>query len=264
MSLNQRHRVILVHDFAESDRRGMLGDDSRYLLSFGEFRRAVEQSIENGVLFDSIGSDDSPERGRVEITSDDGGGSALLLADHLKGLGIRARFFIVTGWIGTNGFLTRDEIRYIHSLGHLVGSHGHTHPNPFCDLDRQHLRQEVFQSREILEDLLGCAVDLFSVPGGEVLPRTIRELQKEDLGLSRIYTSTPHQGVYIVNTSSSVLGRYCLVRSMDHRKIVSVLEGRGWMHNRLRYRAGRLKRELAKGSLSWTSPRPRGADGQSV
>ena len=264
MSLNQRHRVILVHDFAESDRRGMLDDDSRYLLSFSEFRRALDQSIENGLLFDSIGSDDSPERGRVEITSDDGGGSALLLADHLKGLGIRARFFIVTGWIGTNGFLTRDEIRYIHSLGHLVGSHGHTHPNPFCDLDRRHLRQEVFQSREILEDLLGCAVDLFSVPGGEVLPRTIRELQERDLGLFRIYTSTPHQGVYIANTTSSVLGRYCLVRSMDYRKIASVLEGRGWIYNRLRYRAGRLKRELAKGILSWTSPRPRGADGQSV
>ena len=264
MSLNQRHRVILVHDFAESDRRGMLGDDSRYLLSFGEFRRAVEQSIENGVLFDSIGSDDSPERGRVEITSDDGGGSALLLADHLKGLGIRARFFIVTGWIGTNGFLTRDEIRYIHSLGHAVGSHGHTHPNPFCDLDRRHLRQEIFQSREILEDLLGCAVDLFSVPGGEVLPRTIRDLQEEDLGLFRIYTSTPHQGVYIANPTSSVLGRYCLLRSMSYRKIVSVLEGRGWMYNRQRYRAGRIKRELVKDILSWTGPHPRGADSQSV
>ena len=261
MSLNQRHRVILVHDFAESDRRGMLDDDSRYLLSFSEFRRALDQSIENGLLFDSIGSDDSPERGRVEITSDDGGGSALLLADHLKELGIRARFFIVTGWIGTNGFLARDEIRYIHSLGHAVGSHGHTHPNPFCDLDRQHLRQEVLQSREILEDLLGCAVDLFSVPGGEVLPRTIRTLQEGDLGLFRIYTSTPHQGVYISNTSSSVLGRYCLVRSMDHRKIASVIEGRGWMYNRLRYRAGRINRELVKGVLAWTGPHRRGCRG---
>ena len=114
MSLNQRHRVILVHDFEESDRRGMQDDNSRYLLSLSEFKRALDQSIEKGLLFDSIDSSDSPERGSVEITSDDGGGSALLLADHLKELGIRGRFFIVTGWIGTDGFLTREEIRYIH------------------------------------------------------------------------------------------------------------------------------------------------------
>ena len=231
----------------------MLDDDSQYLLSFREFTRGLDHSIQNGVLFDSIGSDDALEQARVEITSDDGGGSALLLADYLKELGVRASFFIVTGWIGTNGFLTREEIRYINALGHTVGSHGHTHPNPFCDLSRHAIRQEVLQSREILEDLLGCAVDHFSIPGGEVRPKTLRELQETDLGLSRIYTSTPHQGVYITGSTSSVLGRYCLVRSMNYRKVADVIAGRGWVSNRLRYQAGRVKRELVKGVSSWAT-----------
>ncbi len=242
----------------------MLSGDSPYLLSFDVFKRGLDQAIENGVPFDLIGSDDPQGPGGVEITSDDGGGSAMLLAEHLKLLGIRAKFFIVTAWIGRDGFLAGEEIQYIHSLGHVIGSHSHTHPNPFCDLRRGLLRKEVLHSREVLEGLLGVAVDSFSVPGGELRRGTIRELQAVDLGLSRIYTSTPYQGAYLATSTSTVLGRYCIMRSMDSTKTTRVIEGRGWVWNRMRYKIGRTKREALKTIPSWINWRPGDVGGGSA
>lgn len=240
------HRAILVHDFEESNRRGMLDGGSRYLLTFDVFKRGLEEAIDHGIAFDEIGGPDPRTSGRVEITSDDGGGSALLLAEYLSARGLRATFFVVTDWIGMEKFLGVEEIRAIHSMGHVVGSHSHTHSGPFCDLSEVQLRHEVLESRAVLREVLGIEVDAFSVPGGEILPTTIRRLESPDLGLSRIYTSTPRQGVYRSRATASVIGRYCIEARMGQAKIFRVLSGRGWGRNRMRYLAGRVKREIWK------------------
>ena len=244
--MNPGHRAILVHDFKESNRRGMLDRGSRYLLSFEVFKRGLETSIDQGVVFDEIGGPDPTFSGRVEITSDDGGGSALLLAEYLSTQGLRATFFIVTNWIGMKNFLTVEEIRAIHSMGHVVGSHSHTHSGPFCDLSEVELRREVVESRAVLEELLGVKVNTFSVPGGEILPATIKRLESSELGLSRIYTSTPRQGVYRSRTTTKVIGRYCVEAAMNHKKITRIFSGHGWARNRMRYLAGRTRREIWK------------------
>ncbi|MBI00029.1 MAG: hypothetical protein CL467_05410 [Acidimicrobiaceae bacterium] len=256
MAVNTGHRAILVHDFEESNRRGMLDGGSRYLLSLGVFKSGLEAAIDHGVVFDEIGGPDPGTSGRVEITSDDGGGSALLLAEYLAGQGLRATFFIVTDWIGRENFLDRDEIRAIRSMGHVVGSHSHTHSGPFCDLPEVQLRDEVLESKGVLEELLGVEVDTFSVPGGEIRPATIRRLESPELGLSRIYTSTPRQGVYRSRTTAKVIGRYCIEAAMGQARIVRIFSGQGWERNRMRYLAGRAKREVWKAfSIGGTTPR---------
>ena len=246
VAANPGHRAILVHDFKESSRRGMLDGGSRYLLSFEVFKRGLEAAADQGVVFDEIGGPDPGVSGRVEITSDDGGGSALLLAEYLSARGLRATFFIVTDWIGMENFLAAEEIRAIHSMGHVVGSHSHTHSGPFCDLSEVQLRREVVESRAVLEELLGVEVDAFSVPGGELRPATIRRLESPELGLSRIYTSTPRQGVYRSRATTKVVGRYCVEAAMDHAKIARIFGGQGWARNRMRYLAGRARREVWK------------------
>ncbi len=234
----------------------MLDGGSRYLLSLGVFKSGLEAAIDHGVVFDEIGGPDPGTSGRVEITSDDGGGSALLLAEYLAGQGLRATFFIVTDWIGRENFLDRDEIRAIRSMGHVVGSHSHTHSGPFCDLPEVQLRDEVLESKGVLEELLGVEVDTFSVPGGEIRPATIRRLESPELGLSRIYTSTPRQGVYRSRTTAKVIGRYCIEAAMGQARIVRIFSGQGWERNRMRYLAGRAKREVWKAfSIGGTTPR---------
>jgi len=62
---------------------------------------------------------------------DDGGTSAVSIGDALAVRGWKGHFFIVTGLIGSRTFLTGAEIRYLHSCGHVVGSHSDTHPDIF-------------------------------------------------------------------------------------------------------------------------------------
>lgn len=255
MATKPGHRAILVHDFMESGRRGMLDGGSRYLLSFEMFKRGLEAAINQGVVFDEIGGPDPEVSQRVEITSDDGGGSALLLAEYLSDRGLRASFFIVTDWIGKADFLASEEIRAIHAMGHVVGSHSHSHSGPFCDLPEDQLRREVVESRAVLEELLGVKVDAFSVPGGEIKPATIRRLESPALGLSRIYTSTPRQGIYRSTATTKVIGRYCVEAAMDHTKIARVFKGQGWAPNRMRYLAGRTRREVWKLISNDTAPK---------
>ena len=63
------------------------------------------------------------------LTFDDGGKSGLYAAEALTRLGWPAHFFVVTSRIGGRTFLGADELRTLRSLGHLVGTHSHTHPD---------------------------------------------------------------------------------------------------------------------------------------
>ena len=84
------------------------------------------------------------------------------------------------------------------------------------------------------------------MPGGELRKRTISELKSKTLKLSRIYTSTPHQGTYIQNAQTVFIGRLCLLDSMNSSEIQRLIAGDGWGYHRYRYKVGRLKREALK------------------
>jgi peptidoglycan/xylan/chitin deacetylase (PgdA/CDA1 family) len=236
-------RVLMLHDFQESSRRGMLNDGSRYLISFEKFSLAIETAILNGIKFESF-EDDLLEHAKIEMTFDDGGGSALLLADFLKTKNIRGRFFIITNRIGHPNFLNREEVVYIQSLGHIVGSHSHTHPNPFCELSKSQLTYEILQSKDILENLLNQKISNFSVPGGEIRRSTLALLAEDDLDLSQVYTSVPYQGVFRNIKRCQIIGRLCIERAMSLDEMTNYFLGKGWTKNRLDYQIRRYRREI--------------------
>ena len=70
----------------------------------------------------------------VLLTFDDGGKSAVSIADMLAARGWKGHFFIVTSLVGTRTFLTAGEIRYLRQCGHEVGSHSNTHPDIFREV----------------------------------------------------------------------------------------------------------------------------------
>ena len=239
----KKHRVILVHDFAESNRRGLIKTkDEKYLLSFSKFKACIEASIKNGIIFEKLFTN-YEKKNFIQITSDDGGGSALLLANFLKDHGIKGIFFIITSKIGCKDFLNYEEIKYIHSMGHQIGSHSHTHPNPFCKLNKEEIAYEIYKSREILEELLNDKITTFSVPGGECTKSTLLTISREGFNLKEIYTSTPFQGEYFRNLNSVFYGRLCIFKSMRTKEIIRIINGEGWTLKRIRYQAGRFKRE---------------------
>ena len=123
----------------------------------------------------------------TRITVDDGGGSSLELAKFLKSLNIKAYFFIVSNFIGRDKFLTKNEIHDIRKMGHVIGSHSHTHPNPFHLISKNEVIKELNKSIAILEDIINSPVRTFAVPGGEVNKKLLNFLSSSVFDLDEIY-----------------------------------------------------------------------------
>ena len=177
------------------------------------------------------------------LTFDDGGKSGLYAAEALTRLGWPAHFFVVTSRIGGRTFLGADELRTLRSLGHLVGTHSHTHPDIFRDLSRDRMLGEWRTSRAILEDLLGEPCLAGSVPGGDISPRVLETAA--EAGLRFLFTSEPLTSARRVN-DCWILGRLCLKAGMTPDTIEALAQFRGWRMARFE----RGLKELARHSMA--------------
>lgn len=176
------------------------------------------------------------------LTFDDGGKSALRISEELCRREWRAHFFIATGLIGRRTFLNAGEIRHLRSCGHVVGSHSHTHPDLYRELEWERMIVEWSQSADILAQLLGEPCLAAAVPGGEISPTVLRSAGTA--GLRYLFTSEPQVAPRIVN-GCWVLGRFCTKATTTSNEIADLARFRGWS-NRLLVR--RLK-TLARRSL---------------
>jgi peptidoglycan/xylan/chitin deacetylase (PgdA/CDA1 family) len=101
--------------------------------------------------------------------------AARVLADH----GLPACFFIPTAFVGTDHVfpwdqglprmanLSWDEIREMAGLGHEIGSHTCTHPD-MAEVALEQARQELVESKKVLENQLGRPVRWFAYPFGNM------------------------------------------------------------------------------------------------
>jgi peptidoglycan/xylan/chitin deacetylase (PgdA/CDA1 family) len=101
----------------------------------------------------------------VCIAFHDGTKDHLAAGKLLSELGLKGTFFIVTGWLGQKGFLTRDDVKELARLGHRIGSHTVTHPN-LTKLNQDELNKELVESKRTLEDITNQSIDWLAPPGG--------------------------------------------------------------------------------------------------
>jgi peptidoglycan/xylan/chitin deacetylase (PgdA/CDA1 family) len=114
----------------------------------------------------------------VIITLDDGyqdlyTSAFPILAAH----GFTAVAYIVTGFVGERGYVTRDQILDMDRYGIEIGAHTVTH----VDLARSStpwMTYQVVQSKAWLEKVLGHAVPDMAYPSGKYDARTIAAVQK--------------------------------------------------------------------------------------
>ena len=170
-----------------------------------------------------------PER-HLLLTFDDGGKSALKIGDELCRRGWRGHFFIATSLIGRRTFLDSGEIRQLRSAGHLIGSHSHTHPDIYRELDTGRMVVEWRQSCDILAQMLGEPCVAAAVPGGEISAAVLRSAGVS--GLRYLFTSEPWLAPRIVS-GCWVLGRYCAKASTTAGEIAELASFRGWTNKLL-------------------------------
>ncbi len=202
-----------------------------YTLTPATFTDHLRRFRGAGLAPATIGTIDLATPGRhLLLTFDDGGKSALYAAEELTRLGWHGHFFIVTARIGERTFLDAAGIRTIRDLGHVVGSHSHTHPDIFRDLTRMRMLDEWRISARILEDLLGEPCRVASVPGGDISASVLESA--DDAGFQHLFTSEPWTTPRKVG-NCWILGRVCLKAGTSAESVEELVQFRGWRRQRL-------------------------------
>lgn len=174
---------------------------------------------------------------RPEITFDDGNVSDVTFAMPALGRhGLQGTFFITAGWTGKRtGFMDVAQLRELHAAGHRIGAHGMTHKLLTACSDAE-LDEELQGAKERLEDGLGTAIDLMSLPGGRANRRVLLACKRA--GFRQVYTSQPRAEA--MNEGPATVGRLNLHAGTTLQWLEQVLDPSTGELARLQ-RADRLK-----------------------
>jgi len=123
----------------------------------------------------------------ILLTFDDGGKSAMRIAQILSEKNVKAHFFIITSLIDTPCFLSKSAVKELHQQGHIIGSHSHTHPSYCPELTLSQMQDEWKRSVFILSGILDCPVITGSIPNGFRCSNTIDSAGQA--GIKYLFTS---------------------------------------------------------------------------
>lgn len=166
----------------------------------------------------------------VDFTFDDGGVSFLTIAAPiLEKYGFKGKFYISTAYLGSKGFLSKEQVRELYQRGHYVGSHSHTHPERMCILTDEQIGKEWAVSQAILKEIIGCSPNLASIPNGYSSRRVIDCMLKS--------------GIYLVDTSAittqikryksaTIRGRYAITEETTVDNIIQLVSSPFYRFNK--------------------------------
>jgi len=227
--------VILMYH--EIEQRGRPISDAspgyvRYVVSESEFRGQLDLVRAAGLKGSTVSTilNHGERREQIAFSFDDGCATdRAVAAEALNAAGFGATFFIVPGWLGRTGYLSRDAVRELSDAGFEIGSHSMQH-HFLTALPDAALAQDLRQSKQELEALCGRAIELLSCPGGRWSPAVARGARAA--GYRAVATSRP-----AVNTARSDpyrLARVAIRRGTAARKFHRWCQGQGLAGERLR------------------------------
>jgi peptidoglycan/xylan/chitin deacetylase (PgdA/CDA1 family) len=213
--------ALAYHDVVADgrfDSSGFQGPDADiYKLdraAFGKHLQAVAGNPARG---------SSKERAEVALTFDDGGISAVDVADMIEPWGFKGYFFITTDRIGTPGFLDEAQLRSLRGRGHAIGSHSRSHPTRMALCTPDELDREWRESVRALERILGEPVTTASVPGGYYSREVAASAARA--GIRTLFTSEPVTSTSMVD-GCLVVGRFFAGKDTSERWVASLAAGK--------------------------------------
>ncbi len=158
-----------------------LKDNDYEVISLDTLSRALKQNI-------SLSSKS------VVLTFDDGWRSQYTYAfPVLKKYGFTATFFIYTDVIGSNYFLTWDQVRLMNNEGMTIGGHTESHPYLPDIHDPAVLRKEIIDGKHIIENQIHQSIYLFAYPFGHYSDQIIQVVKEAGYDIARsTYKGTHH------------------------------------------------------------------------
>ena len=117
---------------------------------------------------------------KITLTFDDGFKSIIKAVEYALEKDFQTIIYIITDYVDKEGFLTRDDIKYLYKIGCIIGSHSKSHKN-LTKIMYKDLDYELKESKEYLENIIGVKVKHFSFPYGshnKYLISKVRKLYK--------------------------------------------------------------------------------------
>ncbi|MHB8423527.1 MAG: polysaccharide deacetylase family protein [Leptospirales bacterium] len=233
--------------------------DPRYGVRLSVFRDQMKALRERGIPVVSLddwvqGQHSSPTstKGVCIVTFDDGYASdCLRAAPVLDSLDIPATFFVSTGFVGTPGMLTTDQIAVLSGNPLFsVGSHGVTH-RFLSELSEVECRKELSGSLARIREWTGQSIVDLSAPGGRTDPDVAHRAALT--GYRALLTSAP--GVLISEENLFEIPRLPVMRhhSVERFNRLSDPSSFSFLLNRWI----RMSRQTVRKIAGWPSPAPK-------
>lgn len=158
----------------------------------------------------------------IVITFDDGNLDIYHLAfPIMKEYGFVGAFYIVANRLESDGFIHVDQLKEMAAAGWEIGSHSMSHP----DLIQNHtsLKNELLNSRLVLEKALGVSVTSFAYPYGLTDDYILKQMRGYG------YTNGMGLGILTEHTMNSrfYLNRRVVERSLDLNGFTALLPWQG-------------------------------------
>jgi peptidoglycan/xylan/chitin deacetylase (PgdA/CDA1 family) len=224
MTMPEPATVFLMYHEIELPLRSLCQSEPgyvRYVISIDEFQGQMSAIQELGLRGVSVGEALRFESPAVAITVDDGCETDLLtIAPTLKQFGYGATFYITAGLLGKTGYMSAGQLRELSALDFEIGNHSMTHPY-LSDLDDASLHHEIADSKVMLENIIGKAVEHFSCPGGRYDSRAI--LVAKNAGYRTLANSTPRANS--PSTDTFALGRVAITRDLSQTTFKKLCRG---------------------------------------
>lgn len=153
-------KVLYLHD-VHNARLYPTESPSMYI---GKFKKVVDIVCKNGFeIVDVI----TKKKGQIQICFDDGFRGIWDNREFFYENNIKPTVFLVVAFIGTEGYLTKDEIAELAKHGFLFESHTVNHisitDEKYSD---DQIRKELLDSKKYLESMLGREVKSICIPRG--------------------------------------------------------------------------------------------------
>jgi peptidoglycan/xylan/chitin deacetylase (PgdA/CDA1 family) len=125
----------------------------------------------------------------VSLTFDDGDADNYAVRPILAENNLRATFYIVSGFTGTDGYMTAEQLRDLYEDGHEIGGHTISHVK-LTEVRGADLRREICQNRLDLM-ALGFDVVSFAYPFGHYDEEAKQVVKDCGFNNARIVTGGP-------------------------------------------------------------------------
>jgi peptidoglycan/xylan/chitin deacetylase (PgdA/CDA1 family) len=223
---------LMYHELELPERKLVQSDPGyvRYILPLEIFISQMKWVKDTG--FQGLSVSESlryPSGPNVCITFDDGCETDLIAAAPvLRDLGFGATFYLTSGFLGTTGYLSPDQVRQLDSLGFEIGCHSMTHPY-LSDLADAEVSREIVDAKLQLEQIVGHRIEHFSCPGGRYDQRTLETARRagfRTVANSRFQANSQDTNLY-------QLGRVAMKRGMPLEEFAATCHGRGLWKQRL-------------------------------